>query len=289
MRVVVADRAIHLRQHLDARDPFDRTAEARRDVRELLADRRRARGLAVRARHHRDVGVSMREVDEPPADRGERRQQHVVARGLDHQAVRRVVDVFRRAGEVDELACAGEFGGDVRGRRREALLQPVLDGLHVVVRDGLDGLDACGIIGREAGFERLDPGTRRGRERTQLGEACIRQCDEPRQLDPHPMLHEAGFGQQRTQAVDLRRVASVERRQGIEGRERCGHRTRGAGGIGVHRRAGRRQKGAARAPSGAAREAVESSIASMRNARAIRLLDPSEPVKQACSMLYFGG
>jgi len=40
----------------------------------------------------------------------QRGQQHGFARALEHQGMRQVVDVFRGAGEVDELGHCGNFG-----------------------------------------------------------------------------------------------------------------------------------------------------------------------------------
>ena len=63
VRVVVADRAVHLGQRLHRGDARARRGQPCRDVGDLLAHRGRARGLAVRAREHRHArrtGCAMR-------------------------------------------------------------------------------------------------------------------------------------------------------------------------------------------------------------------------------------
>ena len=102
MRVVVADRPVHLRQQRDARDRVDRGREPHRDVGELLADRRRGGGLAVGARQHRQFGMAVRELAQQRMHAAQTALQHEAA-ALEHQRVRDVVDVLGRAGEVDEL------------------------------------------------------------------------------------------------------------------------------------------------------------------------------------------
>ena len=50
-------------------------------------------------------------------DAVERRQHHLVARPLQHQRVREVVDVLGRAGEVDELGGLHDFARCPRAAR----------------------------------------------------------------------------------------------------------------------------------------------------------------------------
>ena len=60
--VVVADCAIHLAQNFNLCDAFLRALQAGNDVGHFLAQRGRARSLAVGARQHRYVGIRMREL-----------------------------------------------------------------------------------------------------------------------------------------------------------------------------------------------------------------------------------
>jgi hypothetical protein len=98
-------------------------------VGDFLAHGGGAGGLAVRAAEHGHAGVSVRQRLQLRADTVQRRQQHLFARGLQHQRVAGVVDVFAGAGEVHELGRAASSSGWPLNAR----LDPVLDRLHVVV------------------------------------------------------------------------------------------------------------------------------------------------------------
>ena len=139
--VVVADRAVHLALDRHVADRRDLPREAREDVRHLLAERRRRRRLAVRAREHRRrrrararARAARRDVRRAPAAGSSRRAS------TQHQPVGEVVDVLGRAREMDEFADARDLG-----HVGEALLQPVLDRLDVVVGRALDRLHALAV------------------------------------------------------------------------------------------------------------------------------------------------
>ncbi len=102
MRVVVADRSVHLRQQRDAGDRVDCGREPHRDVGEFLADRRRGGGLAVGARQHRQFGMAVRELSQQGMHTAQAPLQHEAA-ALEHQRVRDVIDVLGCTSEVDEL------------------------------------------------------------------------------------------------------------------------------------------------------------------------------------------
>ena len=106
MRVVVTDGTIHLAQYLDSRDRLLRPAQARHDVSDLFTHGGRTRRLAVGARHHRHVCMLMRDLAEACDQLIECRQQYRATSCIQHHAVRGIVDVFRGAGEVDELRCS---------------------------------------------------------------------------------------------------------------------------------------------------------------------------------------
>ena len=112
--------------------------------------------------------------------------------------------------------------GDARDlrRRREALLQPVLDRLDVVVGRALDRLDARGVGDGER-RRRPRRASRAPRPRT----AALRRSRAPRQARRARRSRRARAARIRpnslkcsAQRVDLRRVAAVERRQRGEGR-----------------------------------------------------------------------
>jgi hypothetical protein len=173
--------------------------------------------LAVRARQHRRERQAARHVGERAADLVQQRQQHVGAGRLQHQAVAGVVDVLAGAGEVHELADRLQLGVVV-----EAAAQPVLDRLHVVVGGALDFLDGLRVGFGEARHEASQQATRRFGQGLELGEARIRQRDEPFDLDLHAAVHEAELAQQGAQGRHPGGVAAVERRQGGERGQRHG-------------------------------------------------------------------
>jgi hypothetical protein len=80
VRVVVADGAVRLALERHALDRGDLPLEPRIDVGHLLAERRRRRGLAVRAREHRHRRVVVRQRAQDAGDAAQRGQQHLAAR-----------------------------------------------------------------------------------------------------------------------------------------------------------------------------------------------------------------
>jgi hypothetical protein len=108
MGVVVADGAVDLAEQRYPAMPRGR-AQAIDDVGHFLAERRRRRRLAVRARHHRQFGQFVRQIRKAGENRSSDRQHRFVARRLQHQRVRKVVDVLGGAREMDELGDAHDF------------------------------------------------------------------------------------------------------------------------------------------------------------------------------------
>nr|GEU28146.1 hypothetical protein [Tanacetum cinerariifolium] len=206
--VVVAHGAVHLAQDFHLLDTLDRALQARYNVGHFLAQRGGAGGLAVRARQHRQVGIGVGDLGQPGDHVAQRRQHHGVARGLEHHAVRRVVDVFRRAGKVDELG-----GGHQFRHVLHLFLEPVLHGLDVVVGDRFDFLDAGGVrFGKIAG-DLVEQGGAFGRERLDFIEAGQRQRLQPRDFHLDAVVHEAGLGQDGTQQIGFTGVTAVQRGQ----------------------------------------------------------------------------
>ena len=133
MRVVVADRAVPLGEDFDLVEPRARAAQARDHVREFLAERGGARGLAVSAREHGERGVFVREAAQFLDDLFELARQHGAGRAQ-HARVGEIVDVFGSAAEMHEL----ELGG--RGAAwPELVAHEIFHRLHVVVDAALDG------------------------------------------------------------------------------------------------------------------------------------------------------
>src|SRR5690606_8765671 len=127
MRVEVAHGAVYLSGQLHAGNLFALTFQPVNHIRQFLADGRGAGGLPVGAREHGDIGKLMRhrrQLDDDPVDL---REQHHVARFLQHQSVSKIIDVFRGAGEVNEFADLPELG-DVG----DFFLEEVLDGFDIM-------------------------------------------------------------------------------------------------------------------------------------------------------------
>jgi hypothetical protein len=146
MGVVVAHGAIELGDKRHGGNLLAGPHQARRDVGHFLAQRGRRRGLAVGAGQHGQFGKLVCQVAQA-GDHGVQLRQEIGAdRILQHQGVGYVVDVFRGAAEMDELADAHDFGIAC-----QTVLQPVFHGLDVVIGAGLDGLDGFRIGDRETG------------------------------------------------------------------------------------------------------------------------------------------
>jgi len=215
VRVEVADRAVDLAGDVDGRELRALAFQSRDDIGHFLAERGGRCGLAVGAREHRQVGVGVREVAQLRDRLVGFGQQHVLARVAQHQGIRKIVDVFRRAGEMHEF-----FRLFQRRIVADAFLDEILDRLDVVIRRRLDLLDTRGIGDRKILGNLLQARARRGRKRWKLRDArFIGKRDQPRDLHRDTPVHQAVFAEDRTQGVDFGRVAAVQRREGGEGIE----------------------------------------------------------------------
>ncbi|MNX69993.1 hypothetical protein D3C86_1012280 [compost metagenome] len=112
---------------------------------------------------------------------------------------------------MDELGGASQFGviGDF-------FLQPVFDGLDVMVRDAFDVLDAAGVCFGEILDELTQAGTGALGERGQFRQAGIGQGNQPGHLDFDTVRHEAGLGEQTAQRVAPGSVSAIQWRKGIK-------------------------------------------------------------------------
>ena len=139
-------------------------------------------------------------------------QQHGLTCQLELQAVAGVVDVFAGAGEVHEFSRCQQFRLAFKAR-----LDPVLDGLHIVVGDPLEVLDGQCIGFGKVRDEALQVSACSVGQGWELLEADPTQGNEPGDFDLHAAVHEALFAHQRAQAVEPGGVAAVQRRQGGDG------------------------------------------------------------------------
>ena len=169
-------------------------------VGDLLAQRRRRGRLTVGARHHRQFGVGVGQFAQAGDHLVEHRQHHLITRGLEHQRVREIVDVFRRAGKVDEFGNAHHFG--VIG---QLFFDPVFERLDVVIGRLFDVLD-LGCLGRaEIGKQPVERRKGRRRKRRNLGKMrLLRQRLEPFDLDLQAAANQPVFGKLRAYWVSKR-------------------------------------------------------------------------------------
>ncbi|MNS75847.1 hypothetical protein D3C72_1093750 [compost metagenome] len=165
----------------------------------------------MRARQHRLISLGYRHVVQLGSQFAQARHHDLITSARQHQCVRSVVDVFGRAGEVDEFGGAGQLG-----IISHFFLQPVFDSLHIMVGNALDILDATGIGFREILHQLLQTLAGGRGKAGQLRQAGVRQGDQPGHLDFHAVRHEAGFGQQTAQRVAPGSVTAIQWRKGIK-------------------------------------------------------------------------
>ena len=210
--VEVARGAAELGRDGDVVEHDELLLEAFDEDRELLAQRRGRSGLSVGAGQHRHRA--------PLA--GERRQLvthlldgRVVDAGhglLERERNGRIVDILRREAEVDELLVAFESQGI------HLLLDDVLDGLDVVVRNRLDLLDPLGVGVRKIGVESAQFGKLCVVDVAELGERKLAQGDEIFHFDADSITNQGLFGKIIRQFFRFVPVAPVDGRDGSQWR-----------------------------------------------------------------------
>ena len=212
MRVVVADRAVDLAQQFDVADGDVAAAQAIGDIGQFLADRGGRGGLAVGARQHRQLGMRVRQVGQARDQLFQRGQQDGIARTLEHQGVRQVVDVFRGAGEVDELGHRRDLGTGLR-----LFLEEILDRLDVVIGGRLDRLDALGIGHRKGVGDAVEQRDGVGGKRRHFGDVGFgRQRLQPLDFDDDAVSDQRILAEEVAQRRGLAAIAAIERRKGSE-------------------------------------------------------------------------
>ena len=211
--IVVAHRAIDLAEVLHALKLAHLPLQARDDVGYFLAHGGGAGGLAVGARQHRGGGALVGERDQGVDNLAHRRQQDFLHAVAQHQRVGEVVDVFRSAGEMHELAYGPEFL--MVGK---TLLDEILHRLDVVIGGGLDILDAARVRLAEVGGDGVQSPGRRGRQGGYFGNALVgRQALQPAHLHQHPAFDQAEFAEDTPQGRRLAAVAAVDGRYRAQG------------------------------------------------------------------------
>ena len=210
--VEVAHCAVHLAEDLDAGDLASLPNQAAHEDGYFLAERGGRRGLAVGAREHRLFGEALGQGAQAPDHAVELREQQLVAQVAKHERVGEIVDVLRRAREVDELRGPGEVG-----LGRDAFAKEVLDGFHVVVRGAFDFLHAARVGLAELVGEALERGLRRRREGRELGDARLGgERPQPGDLDAQAVADQpplAGKGPERSRLLGVAPVEGRHRRE----------------------------------------------------------------------------
>src|SRR5690554_619157 len=112
---------------------------------------------------------------------------------------------------MDELCRGSQLG--VVGN---ALFQPVLDRLDVMIGGFLDLFDASGILFGEFVHNCLERRLGLCRKSRQLGQTRFGQAKQPGHFDFHPMRHETGFRQGGPEPLRLGGVPAIQWRQGVE-------------------------------------------------------------------------
>lgn len=140
-------------------------------------------------------------------------QPDLLDRALDGQSVRGRVDVLAGAGEVREL------GDPVEAETAEAVAHEVLDGLHIVLRDGLLlgepvdlGLAEVAVEGAQALLVGI-------RQRARLEQRAVGEGDQPLDLDLDPRAVQARLREEVGESGDGAAIATVEGLRGWGGSE----------------------------------------------------------------------
>ena len=109
---------------------------------------------------------------------------------------------------MNELAGLDQFG--IAG---DALFQPVLDGLDVVIGARFDFLHPRAVGLAEVRAQRTQLRNRFGRERPYFGNAAIgRQGEQPFDFHMHAITNQPEFAEIRTQRFERFVIAAVKRR-----------------------------------------------------------------------------
>ena len=142
--VVVAHGTVHLGQKFHFFDGLDGEFETSGNVGHLFTDGSRRGVLAMGAGEHGNTGPFVSETFELIDDQLQMRAEKLTA-GRKHQGVRSVVDVFRRAAEMNEFA-----GGSKMFIDGHLALNPVFNRLNVMVGGFFDVFNCLAVGNGEA-------------------------------------------------------------------------------------------------------------------------------------------
>ena len=205
--VVVADCTVDLAEDLHRHDLLVLALQTVGDVGHLLAHGARGRRLAVGAGEQRHVTVLVGQTLDLADQLLAIRLDDLFAGGFQHQTVGVVVDVFRGAGEVDELADSRQLRVHF-----DFLFEEVLHRFHIMVGGALDLFDAGGVALVEVADDAVEQGVRgraQGRDFRDPGVAG--QFLQPANLDFNAKTQQAEFGEDRAQGIGLVAITTVNR------------------------------------------------------------------------------
>ena len=143
------------------------------------------------------------------------RQKHQLPRLLQHQRIRKIVDILGRASEMEKFGHSGNLGA-----RSDGFLQKILDRLDIVIRRRLDLLDAHGLGLVKVIDQGIEKGVRISGKGRYLGNAVYRcQMLQPAHLDGHPGPDQTEFTEDRPQGLHLAGITAVQRGKGGQRRK----------------------------------------------------------------------
>ena len=117
-----------------------------------------------------------------------------------------VVDVLTGTGKVDELGSRQQLRSGL-----EFGLEPILDGLDVMIGDLFYGLDGQRVRFRKIGHQRAQIRACACAQWLEFGKTGVRQGDKPGHFDLHPPLHITLLRHERAQGVKTGGVTAVQR------------------------------------------------------------------------------
>ena len=136
----------------------------------------------------------------------QQRQQRLVACLAQHQCIGQVVDVLRRAGEMNEFTYRLQFrvAGDL-------FLEEILDRLDVVVGGALDILDPLGVLLTELVDDVVQHALRMRTQWRHLGDPVVLcQRLQPAHLDDNPVAYQAVLTENRAQRFRPGTVTTID-------------------------------------------------------------------------------
>ena len=167
--VIVTHRAIDFAQNFYLVQLTILTLHTVSDVSHLFTHCGRRGRLTVSTGQQRYIAILNRQVFHRVDKLAPVRQNHLIARGFQHQRVGEVVNVFGGAGEVDEFGYRMQFS-DIG----HFFLEEILYRFHIVVGGTFDGFDALRIFNAEVGNDFIKETVCVGSKSRNFLDRCVR-------------------------------------------------------------------------------------------------------------------